>query len=53
MLVAETGHISQNLILAATAQLQQESGDDVIVATTNLSHLAPLVPAAHWYEVGP
>ena len=41
-----------DVILAATAQLQQESGDDVIVATTNLSHLAPLVPAAYWHEVG-
>lgn len=40
-----------DMILAAQASLLIADGDSVIVATTNVSHLALFVPAAPWYEI--
>jgi predicted nucleic acid-binding protein len=40
-----------DMILASQAALLIDDGDSVIVATTNVSHLALFVPAAHWHEI--
>ncbi len=40
-----------DVILAAIAALRLAYGDDVIIATTNLRHLARLAPASLWHEI--
>lgn len=40
-----------DMILAAQAALLIDDGDSVMVATTNVSHLALFVPAALWQEI--
>ena len=43
--------LDADMILAAQAALLLADGDSVIVASTNVSHLALFVPAALWHEV--
>lgn len=43
--------LDADMILAAQAALLLADGDSVIVASTNVSHLALFVPAALWHEI--
>ena len=42
-----------DVILAAQARALEAGGDDVIVATTNPSHLSRFVQARPWEEIAP
>jgi predicted nucleic acid-binding protein len=42
-----------DVLLAATALEIAQRGGDVVVATTNVGHLARFVPAALWTEIKP
>jgi hypothetical protein len=39
------------VILAATARAPLADGHDVIVATTNIGHLARVIPDARWQDI--
>jgi predicted nucleic acid-binding protein len=43
--------LDSDMILAAQAQLLIDDGDSVIVATTNVAHLALFIPASHWQDI--
>lgn len=43
--------LDADMILAAQAALLLADGDSVIVASTNVLHLALFVPAALWHEI--
>jgi len=43
--------LDADVILAATALELQHEGDDVLIVTTNVGHLAQFAPAALWTEV--
>ncbi|MBI2567211.1 MAG: nuclease [Candidatus Schekmanbacteria bacterium] len=43
--------LDADVILAAQAAIQHAPGDEVVIATTNVRHLARLVPAKHWREI--
>ena len=40
-----------DVILAAQAAIVRGLGEDVVVATTNVRHLARLVPAEQWDQI--
>jgi hypothetical protein len=40
-----------DVILAAQSTLLTQPGDESIVATTNVGHLAPFVDARSWQEI--
>lgn len=42
-----------DMILAAQSALLQMRGDNVVVATTNVRHLALFVDARHWRDINP
>lgn len=42
-----------DVILAATAQLLTEGGNDVLIATTNATHLSLFAAAALWRDIRP
>lgn len=48
---ADDRALDGDVILAATAEGIIASGDDVIVATTNVAHLQRFVPAATWDRI--
>lgn len=48
---ADDRALDADMILAAQAALLIDDGDSVIVATTNVSHLALFIPASHWQEI--
>jgi predicted nucleic acid-binding protein len=51
---ADPHALDADVILAAQAQLLGEAtGDEVVVATTNIRHLAQFVDARRWQEVEP
>jgi hypothetical protein len=43
--------LDSDVILAAQAQLLIDDGDSVIVATTNVAHLALFIPSSHWQDI--
>lgn len=43
--------LDADVILAATAAAAIGRGDDVVIATENVRHLARLVPAKLWHEI--
>jgi predicted nucleic acid-binding protein len=43
--------LDADVILAATAAGSMARGDDVVIATTNVRHLARLIPAKLWHEI--
>lgn len=43
--------LDADVILAAQAVAQEGRGDDVIIATTNVRHLARLAPAKQWGDI--
>lgn len=48
---ASDAAIDADMILAARAALAGESGEAVVVATTNIGHLALFVDARHWRDI--
>jgi predicted nucleic acid-binding protein len=50
---ADASALDVDVILAAQASLLLETDDDVVVATTNVRHLAQFVPARRWQEIIP
>ena len=54
MPTAHQASLDVDVILAAQAQLLHEAtGDEVIVATDNIRHLAQFVDARRWQEINP
>jgi predicted nucleic acid-binding protein len=48
---ADNAALDGDVILAAQAALLHGMGHSVVVATTNVGHLARLVPAKHWQNI--
>lgn len=48
---ASDASLDADVILAAQAAILQHNGDDVIVATTNVVHLARFIDAREWQDV--
>ena len=54
MPTAARGALDVDVILAAQAQLLRDAtGDEVVVATDNIRHLAQFVDARRWQEINP
>jgi hypothetical protein len=51
MPTADPLELDADVILAAQAYLLIRTGLDVVVATTNVGHLARFVPAKKWDEI--
>jgi hypothetical protein len=49
---ADPKELDGDVILAAQAHRLALAGDEVVVATTNVAHLARFVPARKWDEIG-
>lgn len=52
MPTADDHDLEGDVILAAPALILTESGETVIVATTNLRHLSRFVDARLWSDIG-
>jgi predicted nucleic acid-binding protein len=50
-LTASPAALDADVILAAQASLLTDLGDEIIVATTNIRHLAHFVTARHWPDI--
>ena len=50
---ADARALDGDMLLAATVQLLREDGVDAVIATTNVRHLAPFVPAYEWQTLDP
>jgi len=48
---ADDAALDADVILAAQAQMLVEEGNEVIIATTNVRHLSPLVDARVWSAI--
>ena len=48
---ASDAALDGDVILAAQSTLLAALGNDVLIATTNVGHLARLVPAEHWQNI--
>lgn len=48
---ADSKALDGDVILAASAILVAEEGNEVIIATTNVGHLSQFVDARHWSEI--
>jgi len=51
MPTADRHALDGDVIVAASAQALIEDGHDVVVATTNIGHLARFIPALHWQNI--
>ncbi len=49
---ADDASLDADVILAAQAAALDRGGDEVVIATTNVRHLALFVPARVWREIG-
>jgi len=49
----EDAALDGDVILAAQAAILRALGEDVVIATTNVGHLARLVPAEAWQNITP
>mgnify|MGYP001568437767 CR=1 FL=1 len=49
---ADDASLDADMILAAQAAELSRDGDEAVIATTNVRHLAFFVPARHWREAG-
>lgn len=45
--------LDSDVILAAQALILAQEGDPVVIATTNVGHLARFVPAQRWQDIQP
>ena len=50
---ADSKALDIDMLLCATVQLLRESGIDAVIATTNVRHLKPFVPAYEWQTLDP
>jgi hypothetical protein len=51
MPTADNAALDGDVILAAQAALLHALGHSVVIATTNVTHLARLVPAERWQNI--
>ena len=51
MPTADPKELDGDVILAAQALLVSESGEGVVIATTNVGHLSRFVDARHWRDI--
>ncbi|MEO1145783.1 MAG: nucleic acid-binding protein [Cyanobacteria bacterium J06638_22] len=49
---ADAKALDGDVILSAQARLLRSEGVDVLVATTNVAHLARFITAANWQSIG-
>ena len=50
---ADPHALDGDVILCAQARLATEAGDDLVIATTNIGHLAQFAVAKSWSQIGP
>jgi len=51
MPTADPKELDGDVILAAQALLVSESGEGVVIATTNVGHLSGFVDDRHWRDI--
>jgi predicted nucleic acid-binding protein len=49
---ADDASLDADMILAAQAEVLSRNGDETVIATTNVRHLALFSPARLWREIG-